>query len=189
MRGRFARTGSGPVFGWGGQRHQRGPEPAGGDSGRGHSCRSHASGSGARGFDADSWGLPGTFATWAAPTGMLAASRAPGCGGCTSCGCVYAVCSRSPRGPGPRFGRGGALRCFADSGSPSPINWHVNGHALVAPPASSLFATIPKEKKTRVTGLSRWTGTTTSTTSSARTRHAWSLGGRHVISGKRRGLS
>jgi hypothetical protein len=45
--------------------------------------------------------MPGTAAMWVAPTGTPAA-RAPGCGGCTSCGCVDTVCARSPRGPRPR---------------------------------------------------------------------------------------
>jgi hypothetical protein len=45
-------------------------------------------------------GVPGTAATWVAPTGTPAA-RASGCGGRTGCGCVGTVCSRSPRGPGP----------------------------------------------------------------------------------------
>jgi hypothetical protein len=56
------------------------------------SCRSHASGSGPRGFDAGSWGWGAGYArrrpTWIAPTGTPA-TRALECGGCcTSCGCV-----------------------------------------------------------------------------------------------------
>jgi hypothetical protein len=46
----------------------------------------------------------GTAATWVAPTGTgTPATRAPACGGRTSCGCVDAVCARSPRGSGPCF--------------------------------------------------------------------------------------
>jgi hypothetical protein len=70
------------------------------------SCRSHASGPGAQGFDAATAAgvpVPGTAAaTWVAPTNMPAI-RALGCGGRTSCGCVDAVCARSPRGSGPCF--------------------------------------------------------------------------------------
>jgi hypothetical protein len=59
-------------------------------------------------------GVTGTAATWVAPTGTPATrhARALGCGGRTSCGCVDTVCARSPRGPGPCFGGGGA-RCAA----------------------------------------------------------------------------
>jgi hypothetical protein len=55
-------------------------------------------------------GVPGTAATWVTPTGTPA-TRALGCGGRTSCGCVDTVCARSPRGPDPCFW-GGALRCL-----------------------------------------------------------------------------
>jgi hypothetical protein len=90
------------------------------------SCRSHASGSGARGFDADSWlgrRVRRRCGSWVAPTGTpqrWPATRALGCGGRTSCGCVDTACARSPRGPGPCFFGGGALRCLADSGAPPP---------------------------------------------------------------------
>jgi hypothetical protein len=85
------------------------------------SCRSHARGSGARGFDADSWGA-GYGGTWVAPTGTPAA-RALGCGGRTSCGCVVDA-HRVRAEPACREGRvrgfgGGALRCLAGSESPS----------------------------------------------------------------------
>jgi hypothetical protein len=55
-------------------------------------------------------GVPGTAATWVAPTGAPA-TRALGCGGRTSCGCVETVCARSPREPGPCFFVG--ARCAA----------------------------------------------------------------------------
>jgi hypothetical protein len=72
------------------------------------SCRSHASGALVLEASTQTAGLPGTAATWVAPTGTPAA-RALGCGGRASCGCVETACARSPRGPGPCFFGGGAL--------------------------------------------------------------------------------
>jgi hypothetical protein len=59
--------------------------------------------------------VPGTTATWVAPAGMPAA-RALGCGGCTSCGCVCAVCVRAEpvRAGSADFFLGGG-RFLADS--------------------------------------------------------------------------
>jgi hypothetical protein len=64
--------------------------------------------------------VPGTAATWVAPTGTPAA-RALGCGGRTSAVGAWAwtPCVRGARGGRVRGFLGGALRCLADSESPS----------------------------------------------------------------------
>jgi hypothetical protein len=54
-------------------------------------------------------GVPGTAATWVAPTGMPATRELGFCGR-ASCGCVGAVCARSPRGPGLYFFWGRAVK-------------------------------------------------------------------------------